>query len=86
VSYDIVRGDLESLSSTGGDFIPATDECLQNNHPDTTFPYPPDPAEGFWFLVRRVYSVTEHGTYDTCGPSQVDSRDAEIAASGVACP
>jgi len=88
VSYDIVRGDLGSLQSTGGDFGPATDECLANDHPDTSLPYTLSPGsdEGFWFLVRRVYSMLEQGTYDTCGPSQVDSRDSEIAASGVACP
>lgn len=87
-SYDIVRGDLGFLNSTLGDFSQATDECLANDHSDTSFPYAlsPDPEEGFWFLVRRVYSMLERGRYDTCGPSQVDSRDAEIAASNVACP
>jgi hypothetical protein len=88
VSYDIIRGDLGSLQSSGGDFSQATDECLENDHPDTSLTYLPSPSypDGYWFLVRRVYSMLERGTYDTCGPSQVDARDDEIAASGVACP
>jgi hypothetical protein len=87
-SYDVVRGDLGSLQGSGGDFSPATDECLANDHPDTSLPYPvlPAPEEGYWYLVRRVYSMLEQGTYDTCGPSQVDARDDEIASSFVACP
>ena len=88
VSYDIVRGDLGSLQSSAGDFIQATDECLENDHPGTSLPYTlsPNPEEGFWFLVRRVYSPLDRGTYDSCGPSEAAARDQEIANSGVACP
>jgi hypothetical protein len=86
VSYDVIRGDLGSLQSSGGDYVQATDECLADNHPDVWLSYPvsPLPEEGFWFLVRRVFMLGQ-GTYDTCGPSQVEGRDAEIRTSGVAC-
>ena len=88
VSYDIVRGDLGSLQSSGGDFVQAVDECVENDCPDMSVSYAmsPDPDEGFWFLVRRVYSPPSGGTYDTCAPSQAAARDQEIADSGVACP
>jgi hypothetical protein len=88
VAYDIIRGDLAFLHGSGGDFTQSTDECLEDNHPDATLTYPiaPDPQDGFWFLVRRVFTPVDHGTYDSCGPSQVEPRDDEIATSGGACP
>ena len=85
--YDIVRGNLGPLRTTGGDFTVATEECLQDNHPTTTLSYATNPpaGEGFWFLVRWVETAA-NGSYDSAAPSQVGLRDAEIAASGAACP
>ena len=45
----------------------------------------PDTVDGFWFLVRGV-NCGGSGSYDTGEPSQVGSRDAEIAGSGADCP
>ena len=88
--YDIIRGDLVVLQSSGGDFSQATDECVANDLPGeapmTTLSYSllPGPGEGFWFLVRPVTNASD--SYDTCAGFQVEGRDAEITASGVDCP
>jgi hypothetical protein len=86
--YDVVRGDLNVLRNTSGDFTTATEECVINNHPTTSLPYTDDPqiaGEGFWILVRAV-AATGNGTYDTGEPGQVSPRDDEIDASPEACP
>ncbi len=88
--YDIIRGDLVVLQSSGGDFSQATDECVANDLPGeapwTVLSYTllPGPGEGFWFLVRPVTNASD--SYDTCAGFQVEGRDAEITASGVDCP
>ena len=87
LSYDIVRGDLQILRTSGGDFNAATHECLSSNQLDPSLMYDiePAPGAGIWFLVRARTSAT-NGTYDSGGNSQVEDRDAEIAASGSDCP
>jgi hypothetical protein len=86
--YDVVRGDLGTLRSSGGNFATSTVQCLVNDTPGTQFPYtvvPPAPGQGFWFLVRAV-ALAGPGSYDSGGPAQVGSRDTEIAAAPVHCP
>jgi len=84
---DLVRGDLILLRAGGGDFTASTQACLANDLPATSLPYTasPGPGEAWWFLVRTV-AMAGPGTYDSGGPGQVGSRDAEIAASPIACP
>lgn len=86
-SYDVVRGDLGSLRGTAGDFAAATRACIANDLAVTfTDDATPTPAAGFWYVVRGN-GCGEGGTYDERGVlSQWESRDAEILASGVACP
>jgi cysteine-rich repeat protein len=83
--YDVVRGSLLDLQSTGGDFSdPATTEtCLGNDQTATFVENPGDPlaGQGYWFLARDAA-----GSYDTGSASQVGLRDAEIGASGNGCP
>ena len=85
--YDVVRGDLGSLRSTGGNFTASTQACVADNTQSTSlsFPLAPAPGEGFWFLVRAA-NCKGPGVYDSGAASQIGSRDAEIAASGPACP
>jgi hypothetical protein len=85
--YDIVRGGLQTLRSSGGDFTAATTNCLQNNLAATTIDDVPVPAvgQGFWYLLRAA-NCGGGGTYNSGSPKQIGSRDAEIAASGNACP
>ena len=80
-----MRGDLRALAQSGGDFTTATLECLADNATVTVLPYSPAPAagQGWWFLARKV-ATGGPGTYDD--GTQTASRDAEIAASGQACP
>jgi spore coat protein A len=85
--YDLVRGDLGVLHTGGGDFSTATQACLADDSAPTSLAFPSGPAldAGWWFLLRAA-TTAGPGTYDSGSPSQVGSRDAEIAASGVACP
>ncbi len=85
--YDVVRGGLTPLVSSGGDFSSATDDCLANDDPDTTTedPASPGPGQGFWYLVRGG-NCGGNGTYADSGPGQVGDRDGGIAASLNACP
>jgi spore coat protein A len=85
-SYDVVRGSLAALRSSGGNFASptVTQLCAANNRTET-FWIPaetPAPGEGVWSLVRSQPG----GSYDSGAASQSGSRDAEIAASGNACP
>lgn len=86
-SYDVVRGDLDLLAGSGGDFTVATEECLVNGNTTTILPYSIDPDPGFnwWILVRAARALTVL-SYDSFGPGQSGTRDAEIASSGFACP
>lgn len=83
---DIVRGDLGSLKETGGDFASSAEHCLDDDRTTTTrrLSDTPAPGEGFWFLVRGQ-NCGGSGTYDTGEPSQAESRDSEVAASGNDC-
>ena len=85
-SYDVVRGSLDQLRSTAGDFASplVTQLCLANNGADTYWLHAETPAagQGVWYLVRGQPG----GTYDSGAPSQSGSRDGEIAASGNGCP
>ena len=85
--YDVVRGDLEDLRGSGGDFSAATTDCLEDNGTGTTLDVAGDPApgEGVWFLVRAL-NCGGAGSYDTGQASQIDPRDAGISASGNDCP
>ena len=85
--YDVVRGSLETLRTTGGDYALATEGCPANNQLGTSlvFSGAPEAGEGFWSLVRAV-NCGGNGTYNSGGPGQVGDRDAEINASGGACP
>lgn len=87
VGYDVTRGDLVSLRSTGGDFTIATDICLEDNTTATSITDSDDPpaGDGFWYLVRPVF-YNGPGTYDSAGTVQAKPRDAEIDASLNACP
>jgi hypothetical protein len=85
--YDIVRGSVVALRSSGGNFTTSTINCLGNNlaatTADDTSAVPV--GQGFWYLVRAE-SCGGNASYNSGSPSQIGSRDAEIAASANACP
>jgi hypothetical protein len=85
--YDITRGSVVTLRSSSGNFTTATTNCLSNNLAATTINDLQSPAvgQGFWYVLRAV-SCGGGASYDSGSPDQIGSRDAEIAASGLACP
>ena len=85
-AYDVVRGDLGALRSSGGDFALATEACLVEDQAGTSLNYGvvPAPGEGFWMLVRGI-DGNGNMTYDSLYPAQIESRDAGINAAGGAC-
>lgn len=85
--YDVARGSVGLLLSSGGDFAVATTGCTGNDVPglglsDST---PAGAGTGLWFLVRPV-NCGGAGTYDEDGSGQAAPRDAGVAASPGACP
>jgi hypothetical protein len=85
--YDITRGNLVTLKSSGGNFTTATTNCLGNNVAATTINdlQSVTAGNGYWYLIRAA-NCGGGGSYDSGAPKQIGSRDAEIAASGFACP
>jgi len=86
-AYDLVRGSLGLLASSGGSFTTSIQTCLSNDQDGNNFVDPALPAvgSGFFYLVRAT-SCGGVGTYDSVGGLQVGSRDAEINASLNSCP
>ena len=84
VGYDVVRGDLQLLRDSSGDFFDTIDACLAQDEGATILD-PAQPAEGKgWFYLARRSGI---GIYDNAwGPSQVCGRDPGINASSNACP
>lgn len=86
-AYDVVRGSLGTLRSSAGNFATATTLCLANDLAavNVSDPAVPAAANGFWYLARTVDAFGS-GSYDETDAGLAASRDAEIAASGAACP
>lgn len=84
IHYDVVRGDLATLRSTGGDFSASVEACVANDWGKKDLGYAIDPptGEGDWFLVRGS-SAAASMTWNSTGPAQVGNRDFELA---FACP
>jgi len=88
-AYDVVRGNLAALRSSGGDYTVSTGSCLANDWTGTALNESVSPASGdaFWLLVRGITGCTGSiGTFDSGAASQAGSRDVEIGASAGACP
>ena len=87
VAYDVVRGGLDSLRATGGNFTTALHRCLVDDSLVTTYTDSavPAPGNGVFYLIRPV-SCGGAGSYDEGVPSQQGSRDAEINAAALTCP
>ncbi len=82
--YDIVRGDLELLRSTWGDFSQAVTGCEDD---DTTATSWTDvlslaPGEALFYLVRVVDSTCGVGSYD----AGLAVRDASVLSAPAGCP
>jgi hypothetical protein len=86
--YDVVKGNLGTLRSSGGNFTSATKACLGNDLPGTTVDdiEVPPVSGGLWYLARTTSTCAGAGTYDEESLSQQGSRDQEIANSQLECP
>ncbi|HJQ98693.1 MAG TPA: metallophosphoesterase [Candidatus Polarisedimenticolaceae bacterium] len=84
--YDVVRGSLGTLRSSGGNFTAATTGCVEDQSLDASSSdaSSPTPGSGFWYLVRAADCANRGGSYDD--GTQVASRDAGIAAAAPTCP
>ncbi len=85
--YDVVKGDLQALRSTGGDFTSTLLGCLEDDSRDARSGDSSDPSagEGFYYLVR-AQAACKSGTFNSGPPGQSGDRDSEIASSPHACP
>jgi hypothetical protein len=87
-TFDVVRGDLTTLRSTGGDFQQATADCLADDEPGNllTDGEPPPAGQGYWYLVRRVVVSEGDCTYDASSGTQAGPRDPGITTAPPTCP
>ena len=85
--YDVVRGDLNVLLESGGDFTLATEVCLADGIQETTLDDAgvPEAGTGYWYLVRAV-SDGQLFTYDSEGCHQAGSRDVGVSSASGSCP
>ncbi|HEX6850036.1 MAG TPA: hypothetical protein VF139_01425 [Candidatus Polarisedimenticolaceae bacterium] len=86
-AYDVVVGDLGMLRQSGGEFSGSTLLCLADDDPATSVDHTsvaPFPGGAAYFLVRGV-KCGSSGTFDDLGPRLAQSRDGELAASGLPC-
>jgi hypothetical protein len=87
LTYDVVRGDLQLLRDSGGDFTAATVDCIGNDVEGVwaAFDGDPEAGNGSWVLVR---GNAEAGpmSFQALSASQVDIRDEEIEAAVGTCP
>jgi hypothetical protein len=86
--YDVVKGDLGPLRSSGGDFGAAVIACLENDGLDTRSWDATLPAtgQGFFYLSRAATFRCDRGTYDEGVASQPAARDSEVEGAAATCP
>jgi len=84
--YDVLRGNLSDLHSSGGDFTQATELCLADDTSDTFIDDTDNPAasDGFWYLIRPA-NCGGSGSYESGGVEQDGLRDVEANASPQSC-
>jgi hypothetical protein len=89
VGYDVVRGDLNGLRSSGGNFTTSITACVVRNTTVTTQNVPGIPASGngFFYLYRFRYpgGPVSYEEFPEYLGNQLGLRDAEIAAATSAC-
>jgi hypothetical protein len=88
---DAIRGNLNLLKSSAGNFTGTVLACLGNNVSGTALPSDalnPGAGNGFYYLVRPAVSSFCNAviSYSTNHPKEAAGRDAEIAADGNSCP
>ena len=87
-AYDVIRGDLDQLALSGGDFSGSVLACLADGASSGPVDDDALPAPGatFYYLVRGQELCGFPGTWDSDGPGQTIPRDPLIAAAPQTCP
>jgi hypothetical protein len=89
-TVDLIRGNLVALRASGGNYTGTVSTCLANNVTATAVADGSSPGLGgaTYYLVRPTVAPFCNQTpgYTTNHPKEAAGRDAEIAASGNACP
>jgi hypothetical protein len=89
-TVDLIRGNLVALRASGGNYTGTVTTCLANNVTATAVAdgSSPGPGGATYYLVRPTVAAFCNQTpgYTTNHPKEAAGRDAEIAASGNACP
>jgi hypothetical protein len=89
-TVDLVRGNLVALRASGGNYTGTVSTCLANNVTAAAVAdgSSPGPGGATYYLVRPTVAPFCNQTpgYTTNHPREAAGRDAEIAASGNACP
>ncbi len=86
--FDVLRGKLSLLSSTGGNYAVAVDRCLVDDLAAGEWKDKELPAagEGYWYLLRAK-NCAGQSSYDSFEENGLAGpRDPGIVASGRACP
>jgi hypothetical protein len=90
VTYDVVRGTLSALRTTGGNFADASVglACIKDNFVNVTAADAASPpsADGFFYLMResKTLSYEESPFWPT--RDQIGQRTTEIGVAPSACP
>ena len=85
--YDILRGDLIPLRSTGGSWPASNPFCLSEAGRAAVVSDLEQPAVGqaFYYLARATDCANRIGSFDITGGSQAGSRDLDLAPVAEAC-
>jgi len=72
-TYDVVKGDLQVLRASAGNFSSAITDCISTGNilPAADALDNPDPGEGFFYVVRAFQGEIGPGSHDTGRASQV---------------
>ena len=86
VNYDVVRGELNALRDTAGNFRASNLICLGENLSLAMASDPEVPAsmQAFFYLARATNCAGTTGTYEVIG-GQVGSRDSQLQGVLEAC-
>ena len=87
-SFDLLRGNLNALRASGGDFTAAGLTCSGNDvgNSSATDGFVPPPGQSAFYLVRAVNCASQHGSYDSGSSSQPVSRETTLLGAPTACP
>ncbi len=80
--YDVVKGNLQTLRSTGGDVTSTLLGCIEDDRRDARSGDSSEPSAGAGFhCLVRTQAACKSGTFNSGPQGQSGDRDSEIATS-----